>query len=204
MIIIFGNQKGGAGKSTLAILYANWLTLVKKQKVTVLDMDYQQSLYAKYKEAEKLENPAPYEVMLVDLQEFPAIYKAIGNPEDEIIIIDLPGKLDDDHLIPVIQAADIIIVPFKYERMTYESTMLFTLISKKINPSAEYFFVPNMVQRNANYELKNDVDTSLTNYGKVTESIYQSVKYERLMTKDLPMDKIDEIESAFNKILNHE
>lgn len=204
MIIIFGNQKGGAGKSTLAILYANWLSMVKKQKVTVLDMDYQQSLYAKYKEAEKLENPALYEVLSLDLDQFPDVYNTIKDQKDEIIIIDLPGKLDDDNLIPVLQVADIIIVPFKYERMTYESTSLFTLIAKQLNKRAKYFFVPNMVQRNVNYELKNNVDASLQEHGLVTESIYQSVKYERLTTKDLPLDKIVEIENAFSKILNYE
>ena len=41
MVIIIGNQKGGAGKSTLTLLLANYLTQNKKCKVTVLDMDYQ-------------------------------------------------------------------------------------------------------------------------------------------------------------------
>ncbi|MGE8424221.1 MAG: AAA family ATPase, partial [Sphingobacterium siyangense] len=39
MVILIGNQKGGAGKSTLTLLLANYLTSVHEEKVTVLDMD---------------------------------------------------------------------------------------------------------------------------------------------------------------------
>ncbi len=44
MNIVFGNQKGGVGKSTLCIMLANYLTLVKKKQVLVIDMDFQKSI----------------------------------------------------------------------------------------------------------------------------------------------------------------
>jgi chromosome partitioning protein len=59
MVIIIGNQKGGAGKSTLTLLLANYLTLDKRCKVTVLDMDYQQSISQKFEKAKILENTEP-------------------------------------------------------------------------------------------------------------------------------------------------
>ena len=31
MKVVFGNQKGGVGKSTLCVMLANYLTLVKKK-----------------------------------------------------------------------------------------------------------------------------------------------------------------------------
>lgn len=198
MIITFGNQKGGAGKSTLAILCANWLSIIKKRKVIVLDMDYQQSLFAKYQESEKLENPQPYEVIPVNLKEFPALKETLEADPDQIVIIDLPGKLDDDNLMPVIEAADAIVIPFKYERMTFESTLLFTMLAETLNSKASLLFIPNMIQKSVNYELKESVDETLKGYGQVTPNIYQSVKYERILTKDIPTDKLDEIESAFN------
>jgi len=198
MIITFGNQKGGAGKSTLAILCANWLSIIKKRKVIVLDMDYQQSVYAKYQESEKLENPQPYEVIPVNLKEFPALKETLEADPDQIVIIDLPGKLDDDNLMPVIEAADAIVIPFKYERMTFESTLLFTMLAETLNSKASLLFIPNMIQKSVNYELKESVDETLKGYGQVTPNIYQSVKYERILTKDIPTDKLDEIESAFN------
>ena len=43
-IIVFANQKGGTGKSTLCVMMAHWLTEHGK-KVVVYDADSQQTLY---------------------------------------------------------------------------------------------------------------------------------------------------------------
>lgn len=40
-VVIFGNQKGGVGKSTLAVLYACWLSDIRRQSVCVIDLDAQ-------------------------------------------------------------------------------------------------------------------------------------------------------------------
>ena len=40
-VVVFGNQKGGVGKSTLAVLYACWLADVQRQCVCVIDLDTQ-------------------------------------------------------------------------------------------------------------------------------------------------------------------
>ncbi|MEJ8815239.1 ParA family protein [Variovorax ureilyticus] len=40
-VVVFGNQKGGVGKSTLAILYALWLADVHRHSVCVIDLDTQ-------------------------------------------------------------------------------------------------------------------------------------------------------------------
>lgn len=40
-VVVFGNQKGGVGKSTLAVLYACWLADVQRQSVCVIDLDTQ-------------------------------------------------------------------------------------------------------------------------------------------------------------------
>ena len=39
MIITFATQKGGVGKTTLAVAFANYLTITKKEKVKVFDFD---------------------------------------------------------------------------------------------------------------------------------------------------------------------
>jgi chromosome partitioning protein len=51
MICLFGNQKGGVGKSTLTVLSGNYLSLAKNWPVTIIDMDYQQSISQKYDKA---------------------------------------------------------------------------------------------------------------------------------------------------------
>lgn len=40
-VVVFGNQKGGVGKSTLAVLYAYWLADVQRQSVCMIDLDTQ-------------------------------------------------------------------------------------------------------------------------------------------------------------------
>ena len=40
-VVVFGNQKGGVGKSTLSVLYALWLSDVHRQSVCVIDLDTQ-------------------------------------------------------------------------------------------------------------------------------------------------------------------
>ena len=40
-VVVFGNQKGGVGKSTLATLYACWQADVQRKSVCVIDLDAQ-------------------------------------------------------------------------------------------------------------------------------------------------------------------
>lgn len=40
-VVVFGNQKGGVGKSTLSVLYAHWLADIRRQCVCVVDLDTQ-------------------------------------------------------------------------------------------------------------------------------------------------------------------
>ena len=60
MIILFANQKGGVGKSTLAVLFSNFAAQKRKKNVKVFDMDFQQSLYNKYLNSKQLDNEKLY------------------------------------------------------------------------------------------------------------------------------------------------
>ena len=63
MIITFAQQKGGVGKTTLAIAFANYLVLTKNKKVNVYDFDFQRSFYSKWEEDEELnQEPSLYQV----------------------------------------------------------------------------------------------------------------------------------------------
>lgn len=62
MIITFGTQKGGTGKTTLAIAFANYLSQVSDRKINGFDFDYQKSFYYKWKEDEILSEPQNYVV----------------------------------------------------------------------------------------------------------------------------------------------
>jgi len=187
MVIIIGNQKGGAGKSTLTLLLANYLTQVRKCKVTVLDMDYQQSISQKFEKAKILENAEPYEILAYNLADFPDMEETIKENPKDIVLIDLPGKLDDDGLIRVFKAAQIAVCPFSYDEFSFESTVPFALVLKKINPAVEMLFVPNRVKANVKYEIKTEVNEQLNQIGMVTEAIADRVDFQRVSTFQTPI-----------------
>jgi len=187
MVIIIGNQKGGAGKSTLTLLLANYLTLARQCKVTVLDMDYQQSISQKFEKAKILENTEPYEVLAYGLTDFAELEATIKRNPKEIVLIDLPGKLDDDGLIRVFKAADMAVCPFSYDEFTFESTVPFALVLKKINPEVYLLFVPNRIKANVKYEIKSEVDEQLGLIGMVTAIIPDRIDFQRVSTFQTPL-----------------
>jgi chromosome partitioning protein len=200
MIIIIGNQKGGSGKSTLTLLLANYLTLAKKCKVTVIDMDYQQSIAQKFEKAKLLENEEPYEVIAAALEDYPDLLEVLTGNSQDIILIDLPGKLDDDGLIPVFQSADLVVCPFAYDEFSFESTILFSVVLTKINPQVNIVYVPNRIKANVKYETQADVDAQLAKFGKLTQSLPDRIDFQRTNTMMTPLSVYPVILPVFKQI----
>lgn len=186
MIILIGNQKGGAGKSTLTLLLANFLTSQKNCNVTVLDMDYQQSLAQKFDRAKLLENPEAYQVIAASLEKYNELQPVLNENPNDLVLIDLPGKLDDDGLIPVFQGADLVICPFSYDEFSFKSTILFAVVLNKINPELDIVFVPNRIKANVRYETKTEVDDQLRKFGSVTVGLPDRIDFQRVSTFATP------------------
>lgn len=204
MIIIIGNQKGGAGKSTFAMLLANYLTLSRHCKVTVIDMDYQQSIAQKYQRAKLLENAEPYEVIAASLEAYPHMLKVLNENPDDLVLIDLPGKLDDDGLIPVFQSADLVLCPFCYDEFSFESTVLFSVVLQKINPEAQVTFIPNRIKANVRYETQQEVDQQLSNFGLVTLPIPDRIDFTRVTTFRTPESLVPVLQPVLDQLfVNH-
>jgi len=204
MVIIIGNQKGGAGKSTLTVLLANYLTEIRGCNVTVLDMDYQQSIFQKFEKAKILENAEPYQVLDYSLQDFPKLAGTIKNNPKDIVLIDLPGRLDDDGLIKVFQAADVAICPFSYDEFSFESTVPFALVLKKIKPDVQVLFVPNRIKANVRYEIRDEVNEQLNQIGIVTSPIGDRIDFQRINTYQTPLAVQAVIMPVFEQIFcNH-
>ena len=201
MIIIIGNQKGGAGKSTLTLLMANYLTTVKEMPVSVIDMDYQQSIYQKYEKAKVLENEEPYEVVPAGLELFPKLLPLLQKNKDSILLIDLPGKLDDDNLIPVITSADLILCPFSYDELTFTSTVFFALLVKKINPKTQIIFIPNRIKANVRYDQKDQMEIQLKNFGQISDPIMERVDFQRVNTQQTPLSVFTLIVNLFDQLV---
>lgn len=203
MIIIIGNQKGGAGKSTLTMLLANYLSQERRAKVTVVDMDYQQSVAQKFEKAKILENEEPYQVIAAGLELFPQMAVTIKRNKDHFVLIDLPGKLDDDGLIPVFQAADHVICPFSYDEFSYESTVLFSIVLRKINPDITIWFVPNRIKANVRYETQADVNEQLYKFGIVSLPLPDRIDFSRTNTLFTPLAIKSIVTSVFDELFKH-
>lgn len=202
MIILFANQKGGVGKSTLSVLFSNYLSLAKNKPVKVYDMDFQRSLYNKAQAAEVIENTPLYPVEAAELSQFNAIQKKDTKEENQLNIIDLAGKMDDDDLVPVFQKSDLILCPFSYDEYSVSSTIEFSFVILKINPKAKIIFIPNRVRSSVKYETMKSVQEALKNFGVVTNSISERIDFQRITTYDIPANIIEVIEPVFESIYN--
>ncbi len=201
MIILFANQKGGVGKSTLSLLFSNYLSLVKNSVVTVYDMDFQRSLYNKAQAAKVVENPSLYDVEAVELHQFETIWR-MSKDCDQIRIIDLAGKMDDDHLVPVFQKSDLILCPFCYDEYSVSSTIEFSFVITQLNPVAKLIFIPNRVRANVKYETLESVHAALKQFGIVTQSISERIDFQRITVFDIPPTIFGVIEPIFESIYN--
>ena len=67
--IVFANQKGGVGKSTLCMLFANYLAW-KKQDVCLIDTDLQKTIMMQRKKDREIyeDMEEPYTVQDLDVQ----------------------------------------------------------------------------------------------------------------------------------------
>ena len=68
--IVFANQKGGVGKSTLCMLFANYLAW-KKQDVCIIDTDLQKTIMMQRKKDREIydDMEEPYTVQDFDVQD---------------------------------------------------------------------------------------------------------------------------------------
>jgi cellulose biosynthesis protein BcsQ len=98
-ILMFGNQKGGVGKSQVSIMTAAALSSAPfNLKVAIVDVDGQKSV-VRIREVDQQSYPAdtplPFSVLNLKVSE---LQKQIGklDKEFEVLIIDAAGKLDVD------------------------------------------------------------------------------------------------------------
>jgi chromosome partitioning protein len=197
MNIVIGNQKGGVGKTTHTILLANYLALEKHQELLVLDMDFQGSIKTKWdQDLEIFDNEPLYEVLQLDLTAFSSIFDRLGNVEG-YIIFDLPGKLDDDNLVLVFQKADLVICPFSYDKLTFESTLVFAQIVRHIHKTVPMVFLPNRLKTTVNYTIKSQVNGVLRQFGHIAPEIADRITMQRLDCFTLSAEAKATVEKAY-------
>ena len=202
MIILFANQKGGVGKSTLAVLFSNFAAQKRKKNVKVFDMDFQQSLYNKYLNSKQLDNEKLYEVELSSITGFKSIQKRAKNNPLQLTVIDLAGKMDDDNLVQVFKESELIICPFCYDEYSVTSTFEFCYVVKKLNPSSNIILIPNRVKSSVKYETLESVNQALGQFGELMSPVTDRIDFQRLTTSYTPESLVPILDPIFNKIFD--
>ena len=137
VIVTFANQKGGVGKTTLCATFANYL-VTKGVRVVVVDCDFQHSILKCRKADIKKygEDTVPYDVLACEANDKQAMTvlmeKLLGDPSIDVALMDSPGSLKAEGLIPMFVNSDIIAVPFHYDLVTVPSTASFLLFIDRL------------------------------------------------------------------------
>lgn len=202
MIILFANQKGGVGKSTLAVLFANYLSLVQNKEVVIFDMDNQRSIYNKVQAALVLENKPLYEVEAAEMEQFTTINEIVREKEGLITILDVAGNIENDSLIPIFKGVDLIICPFAYDEFSVGATIDFSEVVRTLNEKANIVFVPNRIKTNVKYETLESVNKVLLNFGAVTRPLPERIDFQRITTFETQPSIIQAVSPVFDLIFN--
>ena len=211
-IIVFANQKGGCGKSTLCLLLANYLAWQKKS-VCVIDTDTQQTLVQQRKDdIEFLEDDKmPYPIQGFDVGTPEIMQELMENAKafDGYVLIDCPGNMKEDGLVPVLTQADYIICPFRYDQKTLSSTSAFVSILRELWNKLDckevpLLFIPNNIVRKGNIEEKRmwrEVAKTFSMIGTLLESVPGRAALEKTNTYEITSVQRDVVEPTFKTVL---
>ena len=214
MVIIFGNQKGGVGKTTLCTLFANHLAKMGK-KTLVVDCDNQQTISEKRKLESKNKPEAKF---LYNVQTF-----NIANVEnaknlmkelrtlDGVVLIDAPGNLAQQGLIPLFVNADFVVCPFQFESTSVNSTVTFILFIIKLKEKfpqmkAQLFFVVNRHDKRYGKKqellLWSNTEKSFGQYGFVAPRVEAKADMQRYNTLEVSDKQKEIVGPTFDFICN--
>lgn len=206
MIITFATQKGGAGKTTLAIAFANYISTLSERKINVFDFDYQKSFYNKWKEDELSEFPKRYDVEIAGDQQrpFSDFEQLIGLKESkEINIFDLAGTLDEKYSDLLIYS-DVIIIPFEYSDVSVKSTLVFKNVLGMLESEAERIFIRSKYDKGYKYLNQKEMDVEISKYGILIESpVFKRNCLQTIDTRKLTYEQKYAVKNSFNEIIKH-
>ena len=215
MIITFATQKGGTGKTTLAIAFANYISAISERKTNVFDFDYQKSFYHKWKEDELLDIPKLYDVEIIGEEEeqpFSDLETLINlKDSNEINLFDLAGTLDAKYSDLLIYS-DFIVIPFEYSDVSAKSTLVFVNMLGLLESEAERIFIRSKYDKGYKYPNQEGMDTEITKYGMLLENpVFKKNCLQTIDTRKLTyqqkygvMKSFDELIEYINKTLKIE
>lgn len=207
MIITFATQKGGTGKTTLAIAFANYISAISKRKINVFDFDFQKSFYHKWKEDELLDIPKLYDVEIIEEeneQPFTDFEKLIELKEsEEINLFDLAGTLDVKYSDLLIYS-DFIVIPFEYSNVSVKSTLVFINFLGLLESQAERIFIRSKYDKGYKYLNQESMDAEIRKYGTLLKSpIFKRNCLQTIDTRKLNYEQKYAVKNSFTELIDH-
>lgn len=209
-IIVFANQKGGVGKSTLCMMFANYLAN-QGEPVAVIDADLQQTIFEQRQaELANASSDVPWDVVSVDTTICSNVKDAMNMATTfpGTILVDAPGNISDDNLLPIYADADYIISPITYHPNVVASTKKFASIMEQLKEglgaSFKMWFVPNMIDDRKKHnleELKHNAWLALHQHGEILTRINNRAWLERTSTLTLNSQQLGSVQFAFDRIV---
>lgn len=207
MIITFATQKGGTGKTTLAIAFANYISGQSERKIKVYDFDYQKSFFYKWKEDEQFDLPKLYDVETIsedEEQPFSDFETLINLKEsEEINLFDLAGTLDQKYSDLLIYS-DFIIIPFEYSDVSVKSTLVFKNLLGLLESEAERIFIRSKYDKGYKYLNQKEMDEEISKYGILIESpVFKRNCLQTIHTRKLTYEQKYAVKKSFIEIIDH-
>lgn len=210
-LIVFANQKGGVGKTTLCMLFASYLA-DRKKKVLVVDADLQRSIYAQ-RETDLLEYgddvKVPYNVQAFQITNPENVQKLMDTTRQlpGTVLFDSPGNISEDGLLPMFLNADAIVCPYLYDGKTLNSTGVFIQVITKLKArypqmTAQLVFMPNRIDARVGTRRELDMwrrtDDLFRSFGVVTPRIASRQSITRVDSINFTNDDRNIVKPAFD------
>jgi len=207
MIITFATQKGGTGKTTLAIAFANYISAISETKINVFDFDYQKSFYHKWKEDELSEVPKLYDVEIIgeeEKQPFSDLETLIELKESkDVNLFDLAGTLDAKYC-DLLTYSDFIVIPFEYSDVSAKSTLVFVNFLGLLESQAERIFIRSKYDKGYKYLNQAGMDMEITKYGMLIKSpVFKRNCLQNIDTRKLTYEQKYAVKNSFNELLQY-
>lgn len=131
-VISFVTQKGGSGKTTLAISCAV-VAQESGKRVLIIDMDTQASAETWYQDREN-ENP---QLIKINANELDKALVAAKNNKFDVVLIDTPGR-DEPSIASAIRVSDLCIIPCRPSPTDMKATPTTIETIKRLNKPAAF------------------------------------------------------------------
>ena len=205
--ILMSNVKGGCGKTTLSSLLSTYL-VERGFPVVVFDSDTQLSLMKNRRDdlspaLKSVEEPWKVFPLRADEKVKEHLKKVKTLPS--VVIVDCPGTVDNPNLQYIFKAADIVVMPFSFERMNVRETATFAEMFTKMT-KARIVFLPNMItqydtKREALRTAKETAEAEFPKYGTILPCITNCLAVRDSNTLSINYKQRWAVSDAFNGII---